>query len=119
MRKKSKRIFQIILITILMLMVSTTAFAVGDKYEPGDLGGGLTFGESSKIKEVGNQIVGIIQAIGTVVSVAVLIVLGIKYMLGSIEEKAEYKKSMMPYVIGAGILLSASTISYIIMNILK
>ena len=119
MRKKSKRIFQIILITILMLMVSTTVLAAGDVYEPGDLEGTLTFGESTKIRDVGNQIIGIIQAIGTVVSVAVLIILGIKYMMGSVDEKANYKKSLMPYVIGAGILLAASTISYIIMNVIK
>ena len=35
------------------------------------------------------------------VSVITLVVLGIKYMVGSIEERAEYKKSMIPYLIGA------------------
>ena len=40
-------------------------------------------------------------------------------MLGSVEQKAEYKKTMLPYVIGAALIFGASTISYIIMNAVK
>ena len=35
------------------------------------------------------------------VSVITLVVLGIKYMVGSIEEKEQNTKSMIPYLIGA------------------
>lgn len=56
---------------------------------------------------IGNQVLGIIQAVGSMFAVGVLMVLGIKYMLGSLEERASYKKSMLPYVIGM-ILLFAS-----------
>ena len=35
-------------------------------------------------------------------------VLGIKYMMGSAEEKAEYKKTFIPYIIGAVLLFAAS-----------
>ncbi|MEI3401230.1 MAG: hypothetical protein V8R51_02250 [Clostridia bacterium] len=41
------------------------------------------------------------QTVGIVLSVVILIILGIKYMMGSAEEKAEYKKTMIPYLIGA------------------
>ena len=44
-------------------------------------------------------------------------ILGIKYMIGSVEEKAEYKKTMMPYIIGTTILFAASTIVSIIYNV--
>ena len=37
-------------------------------------------------------------------------ILGIKYMIGSVEEKAEYKKSMIPYIIGILLLVSTSAI---------
>ena len=56
---------------------------------------------------------------GVAVSVIVLAVLGIKYMLGSASEKAEYKKRMMPYLIGAICLFSASSIANIIYEIVK
>lgn len=113
MKRKLVKLLQIVFMAILILMIGTTVLA---DYTPGDLDGSLTFGESQKIRDVGNQIIGIIQAIGTVVAVVVLMILGIKYMLGSVDEKAEYKKSMLPYVIGAASLLAASTISYAIMH---
>ena len=49
----------------------------------------------------------------------VLVVLGIKYMIGSAEEKAEYKKTMIPYIIGAILVFAASAIASIVMGISK
>ena len=57
------------------------------------------------------------QIIGTILSVTVLIVLGIKYMLGSVEERAEYKKSMMPYLIGAIMIFGITNIVALIAGI--
>ena len=45
-----------------------------------------------------------------VFAILMLAILGIKYMLGSIEEKAEYKKDLIPYFIGAGLLFGITTI---------
>mgnify|MGYP000776194846 len=39
-------------------------------------------------------------------------------MLGSTEEKAEYKKSMLPYVIGAVFVFASSAIAGAIYNII-
>ena len=55
---------------------------------------------------------------GSVISVVVLIVLGIKYMLGSAEEKAQYKKSLQPYVIGSILVFAASVIAGIVFKII-
>lgn len=60
--------------------------------------------DASKLASKAGIVLGIIQAIGTVVSVVVLIIIGIKYMLGSVEEKADYKQTMKPYVIGCALL---------------
>lgn len=67
---------------------------------------------------VGN-LLGTINVIGVIVSVIVLIVIGIKYMLGSIEEKAEYKKTMIGYIIGAIMVMSMTTLPNIIYNVTK
>lgn len=77
---------------------------------------GTASNASGQIQSIGNQIIGVVQGIGIVVSVVVVIVLGIKYMMGSVEEKAEYKKTMMPYLIGAALIFAASTISMAVMN---
>ena len=40
-------------------------------------------------------------------------------MLGSVEEKAEYKKSFMPLIIGIILVVSATTIAAFIFNMAK
>ena len=37
-------------------------------------------------------------------------------MMGSAEEKAEYKKTLLPYVIGAVLIFAASTIAGVVFN---
>ena len=59
---------------------------------------------------VGNSILGIIQYIGSIASVMAIMILGIKYMLGSVEERATYKRTMVPYVIGIVLIFAAVTI---------
>lgn len=74
---------------------------------------------STKMEDVtslGNIILGWIQIIGTYIAVAGLMIIGIKYILGSMEERAQYKKSMLPWVIGLVILFSAVNITKIIAN---
>ena len=39
-------------------------------------------------------------------------------MLGSVEEKAEYKKSLMPYIIGCIFVFAASTIATDFYNVM-
>ncbi len=60
---------------------------------------------------------GYVQIVGTVLSVIILMIIGFKYMLGSIEEKAEYKKTLIPYIIGAFMLFSGSLVPQIIYQI--
>lgn len=65
------------------------------------------FSEAKETEDIGNIILGVIQVVGTVVAIAILMMLGIKYMMGSVEERASYKKSMLPYLIGAILLFGA------------
>lgn len=72
---------------------------------------------AGRLEDLGNIIIGFLQIIGSILSVAVLAVIGIKYMLGSAEEKAEYKKSMAPYVIGAIMVFAITNVLKIIAGI--
>lgn len=74
---------------------------------------------ASKLQDIGNAIIGAIRAIGTIVSVAIFAVLGIKYMTGSVEERAEYKKTMVPYLIGALLLFGITSLLGIIVNVIQ
>ena len=68
-------------------------------------------------EDIGNSILGLIRVIGTFISVGALMVMGIKYMMGSTEERASYKKSMVPYIIGCIVLFGAVNITSMIYNV--
>lgn len=59
---------------------------------------------AGRIENTTSRILTVISNIGIAVAVIMLAILGIKYMLGSVEEKAEYKEGLIPYVVGAFIL---------------
>ena len=63
------------------------------------------------------KLLGILQVIGSIIAVIVLMVLGIRYMTGSAQEKADYKKSMIPYVIGAVLIFSGTVFPKVIYDI--
>lgn len=70
-----------------------------------------TTGHNDKITDMAGKILGIIQVFGSVVSVLALVVIGIKYMLGSVEEKAKYKETMLPYIVGCIMLFAITNIA--------
>ena len=113
MNKKYIKIVSILLMVMMVISISVSSFAAsGAGVEPSALSG--TAPQDKSIQNVGNKIIGVLQTVGVVISVIVLIVLGIKYMMGSAEEKAEYKKTMMPYVIGAALIFAASALAQVI-----
>ena len=52
------------------------------------------------LMNIANIIIGWINIIVSILSVIILSITGIKYMVGSVEEKASYKEQMKPYIIG-------------------
>ena len=74
---------------------------------------------ADKLKNKSNVVVGVLQGVGTVVAVIMLTVIGIKYMISSLEERAEFKQTMVPYVIGAGSLLIISNLVGLIYSIIQ
>ncbi len=77
---------------------------------------GITVNSStqSEFDTVGKVILGAIQGIGIGISVITLVIIGIKYTFGSVEEKADYKSSMIPYIIGVLFLALCTSIPNII-----
>lgn len=110
--KKAMKIATIAMVVCMIILSSTMVLAAPD---PSGYKGNDNF-ESEKLNNFGNNIISIITTIGSIASVIVLVVLGIKYMMGSAEEKAEYKKTLLPYVIGAVLVFAASTIASVVYN---
>lgn len=72
-----------------------------------------------KLKDKAEVILGAIRTVGIVGSVIALIIMGIKYMLGSIEQKTQYKETMKPYLIGCFLVFSGSFLPELIYQIVK
>ena len=113
MSKKSIKIISILLTVVLALMLlTTTAFAA----KPGDFASGGNDVSGGTLSKAGKNIIETIRTVAMIVSVIVLMVLGIKYMMGSAEEKASYKKTMMPYIVGAILVFGAAAVSNMVFD---
>lgn len=116
MKKGTKMIFSTIMIIMMVILTVAPVFAATTGIvDPKSLTGSDK-ANTTTMQNIGNQIITVVSVAGSIVSVVVLIVLGIKYMMGSAEEKAEYKKTLMPYIIGAALVFAASAIAGIVFN---
>ena len=120
--KKSKVLSAIMLVITLFLVLNNFVLAA----DPGSVWGDTMANDTDyntaaygKVKSIGNKIYSVISITATAVCVIVIIVLGLKYMMGSAEEKAEYKKTLLPYFIGAVFVLSATGIVNLLYNMFK
>ncbi len=116
MNKKMVKIISMICMIVMFISMASVVLAADPAVgiQPNNVT--AKYNNTSAIGNVGGSIVGILRTIGVVVSVVVLIVLGIKYMMGSAEEKAEYKKTMIPYLVGAILIFAASVLAQMVYN---
>lgn len=109
MNKTIKAISVLLIAAMMLFTISTTVFAVDPNGIISNMNNANNV-DTNSISTIGGQIANILSTIGIIVGVIVLLVLGIKYMMGSTSEKAEYKKTMIPYLVGIVLLLGASGI---------
>ena len=132
MTKEKRLLIFIILLVIMTLItintkvyantvktINTIKIATGviepDDFEPSS----PQQSDMDTVIEKSNNIISAIQIFGTIVSVISLMILGLKYMVGSIEERAEYKKTMLPYLIGTIIFFSVTQLLAILAAIVE
>ena len=114
------------LITFLMLIiciisVSSTVFGFDNIWQTGEA---WLEGQSNTAADTDynglEQVTNIAWGIGIFVIVIGGTILGIRFMLvGGVEEKAEIKKQMMPFIIGTIVIVGALTIWKIIIEIME
>ena len=117
--KKTMKLFSIILIAMVIVSGMATISLAGGSGSGSDSESSSTVDElfkggnadTSGLESVGTSLVDIITTVGIIVAVIVLLIIGIKYLMGSASEKAEYKKTMIPYLVGAVIIFGASAIA--------
>ena len=117
MKKSVKIISTLLMVAILICTISTVCFA--DTQVGGVSIADGTAGETGTIATKAANIVATLRNIAAIIAVVIIAILGIKYMLGSVEEKAEYKKSFMPLIIGVAVVMLALQIAAMIFNMVK
>lgn len=76
-----------------------------DAYKPSE-----DMGNTSEIQKVGITLLKAVRTLGIIFAVIALMIYGVRYMFGSLEEKAEYKETMIPWVVGSLLLVIGTTI---------
>ena len=116
MKKSIKVISTLLLAIMLVASIAGTVLAVDPNTVLNGLNGNGNV-QTNDLTKVGNNIVTIIQVVGIVIAVIVLLVIGIKYMMGSASEKAEYKTTMIPYIVGAVLIFAGTSLVRVIYSL--
>lgn len=117
--KTTMKILAVLLIAITLVTFSTNVFASTTKgIDAKDLKETYA-NDDGGLKAKAGSIMGLIRNVSVIASVIVIMVLGVKYILGSVEEKADYKKAFMPLIIGIILVVSATSIAAFIFNMAK
>lgn len=71
------------------------------------------------LQNVSDVVYNVLLAVGIIAAVIVGLIIGIKYMTGSVAQKAETKELLTPYIIGCVIIFGAFAIWKIVVNLLN
>lgn len=117
--KKSLKFVVVALISLMVLFGVSQTVSLAERAGVEDTlttVNSATGGSIGDAGEIGGNIVNWIWGISIVVAVVVLMITGLKFIIGSTQEKAEYKKSLIPLVVGVLILVFATTIVKVIFS---
>lgn len=101
---KRKLITFLVVIVIAMLLIPSSIYAKMDT----DISINVSAAQSSQT--ITQRVLGTMQVIGSAVSVIALIIIGIRYMISSTEEKANMKGVIGYYVAGAVLVFATSNV---------
>lgn len=66
-----------------------------------------------------SDIAGLLTGLGIIVAVVVAAILGIQFMIGSTDQQAKVKESIIPYVCGCAVVFGALTIWQLVIRLLN
>ena len=116
---KLKSILKIILVIILVIILfgksEVRADGISDVISGGDdfIQAGSSEGvkvDEAKLKDTSSAIYNILLIIGIAVAVIISSILGIRFMIGSAEEKANVKDELVPFIVGCIVVFGAFAI---------
>ena len=127
-----ERIIKIVLILVVTISTMTPniyaastvkdVFIDADKFVSSDIdkdkAGTISVSEDS-IQKLSKIVSGVLVAVGIIVALIMISIMGISFMAQSVEEKAKIKESMMPFLIGAIVTFGAFGIWRVAISIMS
>lgn len=123
MKNKMKLISMVVVIMIMIFTLLSAVYEVKADFNPGDIinkvgtEANTTNVDTTSLNAKAGKILAYIRNIAVIAGVIVITILGVKYMTGSLEEKAEYKKSFIPLIVGIIVIMAATAIAKTIFSI--
>ncbi len=75
--------------------------------------------DGKEVENAAESIYNILLGVGIIVTMAISVFLGAKFIMASAEEKADIKQSMLPFIIGTFVMFGAFGIWRILLNMLS
>ena len=75
--------------------------------------------DDGKIVDNSKTIYSILLTIGIIIAAIIILVLGIQFMTGSIEQKAKVKEMLIPFIVGCVVIFGSLTIWRLVTSILS
>ena len=128
MKKNVKKVVLIILLLLsIFLLISpkvygadsiSSIFTKADNFINQKDSNTITISEES-LQDMSKTLYNVLLIIGIILAVIIGMILGIKFMTGSIEEKAKVKETLIPYVAGCIVIFGAFTIWKVVVEVLQ
>lgn len=123
MKNKMKLISMVVVIMIMIFTLLSVVYEVKADFNPADIINNVGHEantanvETASLNSKAGKILAYIRNIAVIAGVIIITILGVKYMTGSLEEKAEYKKSFIPLIVGIIVIMAATAIATTIFSI--
>lgn len=130
--KKIKIVTVILLILLSIITITKPIYATDtvEKHTAGEIiqegKKFITTGEKEadkisqdNLKNMSDTIYNILLVAGIIIAIIVGLIMGIKFIMGGIEEKAEIKAMLIPYIVGCVVVFGAFTIWKVVVDILQ
>ena len=116
-------ISMVVVIMIMIFTLLSVVYEVKADFNPGNIinkvgtEANTVNVDTTSLNSKAGKILAYIRNIAVIAGVIIITILGVKYMTGSLEEKAEYKKSFIPLIVGIIVIMAATAIATTIFSI--
>lgn len=123
MKNKMKLISMVVVIMIMIFTLLSVVYEVKADFNPENIinkvgtEANTVDVDTTSLNSKAGKILAYIRNIAVIAGVIIITILGVKYMTGSLEEKAEYKKSFIPLIVGIIVIMAATAIATTIFSI--